>query len=75
MRSSDESDSDQSDSVATGGDGRDLSGTLMGFAKVAIGGDMEGEEREDVGDDDTSLEASSSIMLRMVNQSELERLS
>ena len=39
---------------------------LIGFAKVDVGGVIEDEDMEDVGDDDMSLEESSSIMLCIV---------
>ena len=57
---------EESLAVAVGGDGRDFRGTLIGFAKADVGGDIEEDEMEDDGDDDASLAESSSNMLRMV---------
>lgn len=59
-------DRESSGRVAIGGDGRDLGGMLIGFANVDVGGVIEDEEMQDVGDEDMSLEESSSIMLRIV---------
>ena len=59
-------DRESSGSVAIGGDGRDLRGMLIGFANVDVGGVIEDEEMQEVGDEDMSLEESSSIMLRIV---------
>ena len=56
---------EESHAVAVGGDGRDFRGTLMGFAKADVGGDIEEDDMEDDGDDDASLEESSSNMLRI----------
>ena len=58
---------EESHAVAVGGDGRDFRGTLMGFAKADVGGNMDEEDdMEEDGDDDASLEESSSNMLCIV---------
>ena len=41
---------------------------LMGFAKAEVGGDIEEDEREELGDEDMSLAESSSMMKGIVGR-------